>query len=99
MKTFKQWFEASFPNETIPEKVIPGDWFAKHGLPMVVACTCCTTTMALPSALIDEDDQVFCSDCGSALDPDDGPAVEPTPNSIGGTMVRMMIEAYEKGQM
>lgn len=47
----------------IPEENIPGEWFAKHRLPMVVACCCCGMTMALPSAWIDDDGSTFCSDC------------------------------------
>lgn len=63
MKNFFDWFKENYPNEEIPEKTINGTWFAKHCLPMVVACTCCTTTMCLINAMIDEDGQVFCHNC------------------------------------
>jgi hypothetical protein len=46
-----------------PKGDITGEWFAKHSLPIVVACSCCQTTMVLPSALIDEEGQVFCRNC------------------------------------
>jgi hypothetical protein len=29
-----------------------------------VACTCCGMTMSSPSALIDDDGQCYCGDCG-----------------------------------
>lgn len=47
----------------IPEKEIPGNWFSKHGYPMVVRCSCCEMTMAIPSAWIDEEGYTYCSDC------------------------------------
>ena len=43
---------------------IDGATFARLDLPMVVACTNCRMTMALPSALVDEDGTVWCSECG-----------------------------------
>ncbi|MEV7227281.1 hypothetical protein AB0M79_09700 [Polymorphospora sp. NPDC051019] len=33
------------------------------GLPMIVACTHCTMTMAGASALIDVDGYIWCADC------------------------------------
>jgi len=47
----------------IPEKEIPGSWFNQHGYPMVVRCTCCEMTMAIPSAWIDDNGYTYCSDC------------------------------------
>ena len=41
----------------------PGDWFSKHGYPMVVRCACCEMTMAIPSAWIDDEGYTYCSDC------------------------------------
>jgi hypothetical protein len=32
-------------------------------LPMVVSCTCCGMTMALPSAMVDDDGTIYCSSC------------------------------------
>lgn len=48
---------------SIPDGNIPGDWFSKHGFPMVVRCSCCDMTMAIPSAWIDDDGYTYCSDC------------------------------------
>lgn len=62
MKTFEQWFKENY-NEEMPTGNINGAWFAERGLPMIVECTCCGTTMALPSAMIDDDDYIFCSNC------------------------------------
>jgi hypothetical protein len=38
--------------------------FDELGLPMIVACTACEMTMALPNAVVADNGQVFCSDCG-----------------------------------
>jgi len=40
-----------------------GDDHASAGLPMIVACTCCTMTMAGAGALIDADGHTWCADC------------------------------------
>jgi hypothetical protein len=50
-------------NIEMPQGEINGQWFAENGLPMIVECTCCGMTMALPSAMIDEEGQIFCSQC------------------------------------
>ena len=63
MKTFEQWFKENY-DEELPSGSLNGAWFAEHGLPMIVECTCCSTSMALPSALIDNDDYVYCTCCG-----------------------------------
>lgn len=68
MISFKQYVENR--GIEIPEGNIPGEWFAKHGYPMVVRCTCCDMTMAIPSAWIDEEGYVYCGDCGRANDED-----------------------------
>lgn len=62
MKSFKEWFKEQY-NEEVPEGDIPSTWFAEHGLPMVVACTNCGTTMVVLSAQIDDDEYVYCADC------------------------------------
>lgn len=61
MISFRQYVESM--NIKMPERTIPGSWFAEHGLPMVVKCTCCEMTMASPSAWIDEEGYTFCSSC------------------------------------
>jgi hypothetical protein len=47
----------------MPKDNIPGSWFAENALPMVVSCTCCGMTMALPSAMVDDDGTIYCSSC------------------------------------
>jgi hypothetical protein len=61
MKSFSDYMKAR--NVEIPEGNIPGSWFSEHRLPMVVSCACCEMTMVLPSAFIDEDGYIYCSDC------------------------------------
>ena len=62
MKTFRNFIKDEFGIE-MPRDTIPGSWFAENGLAMIVACTCCGTTMASPSALIDDDGRCYCSSC------------------------------------
>jgi hypothetical protein len=47
----------------MPKGNIPGSWFAENALPMIVRCTCCDTSMALPSAMIDDDGTIYCPSC------------------------------------
>lgn len=61
--TFEEWFEKYHEGEKLPYPTINGSWFVEHKLPTVVACTCCSSTMALPSALIDEDNHIYCTSC------------------------------------
>lgn len=63
MKTFKQWLKDKY-NEEMPKGTVNAEWFFERGLPMIVECACCEMTMALPSALIDDNGKVYCSDCG-----------------------------------
>ena len=44
------------------------DDHATVGLPMVVACTYCTTTMAGAAALIDPSGSCWCADCAELRD-------------------------------
>lgn len=50
----------------MPKGNITGAWFAEHHLPMIVKCTCCEVTMALPSARIDEDGTIYCPSCAES---------------------------------
>lgn len=43
--------------------------FIDAGLPMVVECTGCTMTMAFPTSHIDDNGQIYCSDCVLGLEP------------------------------
>lgn len=62
MRTAEQYLREEMGIE-MPEGTVDGSWFAEHHLPMVVRCTCCDMTMALPSAVIDDDGTIFCSSC------------------------------------
>lgn len=66
-RTFKTWFEENHPGVNIPGGDIPASWFSDNELPMIVRCSCCDTTMIVFSAIIDDDDYVYCSNC---LDPE-----------------------------
>lgn len=59
MKTFFEYMAER--GIEVPEKEIPGSWFSEHGYPMVVRCACCDMTLALPSALIDDEGYTYCS--------------------------------------
>lgn len=61
MLNFKEWANKEI-GEEVPKHNI-GDYIICHGLPMVVSCTCCGSTIALPSAWINENDEIFCSAC------------------------------------
>jgi len=65
MVTFKK-FIASRYGIKMPQGNIPGSWFVENGLPMIVACTCCGTTMASPGSYVDEEGQCYCSSCADA---------------------------------
>lgn len=60
-KTFSDW--AKDHGIKIPDGNIPSEWFSKNGLPMIVECKCCTTTMCVISAIIDHRGNTYCRDC------------------------------------
>lgn len=62
MKTFEQWLKDERGME-MPQGEISGAWFAQQKLPMIVQCSCCHSTMALPSAVIDTDGSIYCPSC------------------------------------
>ena len=62
MRTFEQWLKDEKGIE-MPKGEVNGQWFAEHKLPMIVQCTCCYSTMALPSAMIDNDGSIYCPSC------------------------------------
>jgi hypothetical protein len=64
MKTFEQWLKDNY-NEELPAGQVSGGWFAERGLPMVVKCSDCETTMSLPSAYIADDGSVYCAQCAN----------------------------------
>ena len=62
MKTFEQWLKEHRHCE-LPKGEVNANWFIERGLPMVVECCCCTMTMALPNAYIDDEGNIYCADC------------------------------------
>lgn len=51
----------------VPKNNIPVSWFAENALPMIVECSCCGMTMALPSAMIDDNGSCYCPSCAEGL--------------------------------
>lgn len=62
LRTAEQYIKEELDIE-MPKGTINGSWFAENNLPMIVSCTYCSSTMALPSAMIDEDGTIYCSSC------------------------------------
>lgn len=62
LRTAEQYIKEEFDIE-MPKGTINSSWFTENNLPMIVSCTCCGSTMALPSAMIDEDGHIYCSSC------------------------------------
>ena len=58
----KIWIKEEM-NIEMPKGNILGSWFAENHLPMIVRCTCCDTSMVLPSAMIDDDGEIYCPSC------------------------------------
>lgn len=64
MKSFEEYWNEENPSDKYPTtESVSGGWFAERRLPMIVACCCCQMTMALPSAQIDENGNIFCQSC------------------------------------
>ena len=63
MRIATQWLKEERGIE-MPAGEVNGEWFMQNRLPMVVSCSCCETTMVLPSALIDDDGSIYCGSCG-----------------------------------
>ena len=68
MKTFKKWIRDELGLDLTDQKSLGGNWFAEHGIPMIVSCTCCHDTLNVASAIIDGDKNCFCRECGEELD-------------------------------
>lgn len=63
LKNAKRYIEEELHIEVLHGN-INSSWFAEQGLPMVVECSCCQTTMVLFSAFVDDNTQeVYCSCC------------------------------------
>lgn len=64
LRTAETWIWEEMGIE-MPQGQIGGDWFTDHHLPMIVECCCCCSTMALPSAMIDEEGNIYCPSCAN----------------------------------
>jgi hypothetical protein len=62
MRTAETWIWEEMGIK-MPKGTINGKWFAENHLPMIVECSCCGTTMALPNAMIDEEGEIYCASC------------------------------------
>lgn len=62
MKTVRQFLLDEIGLE-MPEGNINGAWFVEHDLPIIVECECCGMTLALPSAMVDDEGYTFCTTC------------------------------------
>lgn len=62
MKSFTKWLKDTH-NMEMPKGTVDASWFVDHGLPMIVQCSCCTMTMSLPNAFVDDEGYTYCSDC------------------------------------
>ena len=62
MRTAQQWIKEVL-NIEMPSGKISGEWFMENNLPMIVKCTCCEMSMALPSAMINNEGEIFCPGC------------------------------------
>ena len=62
MMTAREWLKVECGID-MPYDNINGAWFAVNNLPMIVECSCCCSTMALPSAMIDDGGRCYCSAC------------------------------------
>ena len=56
MKKFKDWYK----NVTGIDKLL---WCKEEGVPMIVSCTCCESTMIVFNAFVDDEDHVYCPSC------------------------------------
>ena len=62
MKIAKDWILENRGIE-IPAGEVSAEWFIDNDLPMIVSCSCCETTMVLPSAMVDDDGYIYCGSC------------------------------------
>lgn len=62
MKTAKEWLHDKCKID-LPEGEIQGTWFFEHGLPMIVECASCGSTMILPCAYINREGYTYCPSC------------------------------------
>ena len=64
MKKFKDWYKdvagVEPDYETREDKLV---WCNERGLPMIVACTCCESTLLIFNAFVDAEDYTYCPSC------------------------------------
>ena len=64
MKTFKEWYKdvsgVEFKRDKSEDLL---KWCNDRGLPAIVSCTCCGSTMVIFSAFVDEEDCIYCPSC------------------------------------
>ena len=65
MKSIHQFLKDECGIEMPLTGTINGEWFAKNRLPMIVECECCGSTMALPSAFVDDNGYTYCEQCAN----------------------------------
>lgn len=63
MKKFKDWYKEVSGKEFPNTATLNGDWFAAQGLPLVVSCTNCESTLLLPGAYLDDENYTYCPSC------------------------------------
>ena len=63
MKKFKDWYKEVSGKEFPSAEIHNGNWFVKHGFPIVVSCTCCESTFLLPVSYLDDEDYIYCPSC------------------------------------
>lgn len=66
MKKFKDWYKEVSGKEFPSAAIHNGNWFMERGLPLVVSCTCCESTLLLPGAYLDDEDYIYCPSCAGA---------------------------------
>lgn len=62
MKTFEQYIKDEF-NLDMPKGGFPASWLTENGLPVVVHCTNCQSTMMAPACRVDEEGYTYCRCC------------------------------------
>ena len=63
MKKFKDWYKEASGKEFPNAATHNGNWFMEQGLPIVVSCSCCESTLLLPRAYLDDEDYIYCPSC------------------------------------
>ena len=66
MKKFKDWYKEVSGKEFLSAALHNGNWYMEQGFPMVVSCTCCESTLLLPSAYLDDEGYIYCPSCAGA---------------------------------